>query len=102
MQALDVLSDPRRRKILEMLSRGPMSSGEIARAFEVTPPAVSQHLGVLREAALVRVQVAAQKRIYELDLRGIDEVSEWIAKLRHFWSHKLDALESQIRKETGR
>jgi DNA-binding transcriptional ArsR family regulator len=75
-----------------------MSSGQIARQFEVTAPAVSQHLKTLREAKLVRVRAQAQKRFYELDPEGVGELADWIARIRGFWSAKLDALEEELRK----
>ncbi len=100
MNALTVLSDPTRRRIVEMLAEGPLSSGKIAGEFDITAPAVSQHLKTLRAAKLVRVRVEAQRRIYELDGEGIHELSEWILKIRRFWSGKLDDLEKQLKEET--
>jgi len=82
VKTLFALSDPTRQRILELLSRGPKSSGEIARAFPFTQSAISQHLRTLREAKLVRVHVKAQHRIYELDARGLGELSSWIAEIR--------------------
>jgi DNA-binding transcriptional ArsR family regulator len=100
MQALSVLADPTRRRIVEMLAHGAMSSGDIAGHFDVTAPAISQHLKVLREAKLVRVRAEAQKRFYELDPTGVNELTEWISRIRGFWSRKLDALEEELRKST--
>jgi DNA-binding transcriptional ArsR family regulator len=96
MQPLTALADPTRQRIVEMLARGPMSSGEIARRFAISAPAVSQHLKTLRKAHLVRVRSVAQKRIYELDRAGVDELAVWVAKIRSFWSAKLDALEEEL------
>jgi DNA-binding transcriptional ArsR family regulator len=96
MQSLTALADPRRQRIVEMLAAGPMSSGDIARRFDISAPAVSQHLKTLRAARLVRVRVQAQKRIYELDPRGVRELAEWITRIRSFWSTKLDALEQEL------
>jgi DNA-binding transcriptional ArsR family regulator len=98
MQSLTALSDPTRQRIIEMLATGALSSGDIARQFAMTAPAVSQHLKTLREARLVRVRVEAQKRIYELDPRGVGELTEWITRVRSFWSSRLDALEEELRK----
>src|ERR1700749_3979243 len=98
MQALSVLADPTRQRIVEMLATGAMSSGDIARRFDVTAPAISQHLKTLREARLVRVRAEAQKRFYELDAEGVDELTHWINRIRSFWSTKLDALEQELRK----
>ena len=82
MQGLTALADPTRKRIVEMLATGAMSSGDIARRFDVSAPAISQHLRTLRDAKLVRVRAQAQKRIYELDPEGIGALADWIAQLR--------------------
>ena len=98
MRSLNVLADPTRQRIVEMLAAGSMSSGDIARQFAVSAPAISQHLRTLRDAKLVRVSARAQKRFYELDPQGVGELADWIARIRSFWSGKLDALEEELRK----
>jgi len=98
MRPLNVLADPTRQRIVEMLATGSMSSGDIARRFDVSAPAISQHLRTLRDAKLVRVRAEAQKRFYELDPEGLGELADWIARIRSFWSEKLDALEEELRK----
>ncbi len=98
MQTLSALADPTRQRIVQMLSRGAMSSGDIARRFDMTAPAVSQHLKTLREARLVTVRAEAQKRFYELDREGVMEVADWVNDLRKFWANKLDALEVELMK----
>jgi DNA-binding transcriptional ArsR family regulator len=98
MRSLNVLADPTRQRIVEMLATGSMSSGDIARRFDVSAPAISQHLRALRDAKLVRVRAQAQKRFYELDPVGVGELASWIARIRGFWSEKLDALEQELRK----
>jgi DNA-binding transcriptional ArsR family regulator len=98
MRSLNVLADPTRQRIVEMLAAGSMSSGDIARRFDVSAPAISQHLRTLRDAKLVRVRAQAQKRFYELDPEGVGELADWIARIRGFWSEKLDALEEELRK----
>jgi DNA-binding transcriptional ArsR family regulator len=98
MECLTALADPTRQRIVEMLAAGALSSGEIARHFEMTAPAVSQHLKTLRNARLVRVRAEAQKRIYELDPTGVGELTAWITRIHSFWSVKLDALEQELRK----
>ena len=80
MNGLTALADPTRQQIVKMLAKGALSSGDIARRFEMTPPAVSQHLKTLREAKLVKVRAEAQKRFYELDPEGVGEVADWVAK----------------------
>jgi DNA-binding transcriptional ArsR family regulator len=101
MQSFMALADPTRRRILEMLAGGQLAAGEIAGRFEVSAPAISQHLKVLRQTHLVRVRAEAQRRIYELDPRGLDELESWVARLRSFWSGRLDELERQLRKENS-
>src|SRR6185312_717197 len=98
MECLTALADPTRQRIVEMLAGGAMSSGQIARHFEMSPPAISQHLKTLRNARLVRVRAEAQKRIYELDPAGVSELAAWVTRIRAFWSVKLDALEQELRK----
>jgi DNA-binding transcriptional ArsR family regulator len=93
------LSDPKRRRIVELLATGEMAAGDINKHFRVSGPAISQHLKVLREAQLVRVRVDAQRRLYSLDPKGLDELEEWLTSIRKFWSHRLDALEKQLRAE---
>jgi len=78
------LADPTRRRILEMLATRELPAGEIARRFDMTPPAVSQHLKLLRAAGLVQVRRDAQRRIYALDLNGLAELDAWMAKFRRF------------------
>lgn len=100
MTALQALSDPTRQRIVEMLAAGALSSGEIAGRFELSPPAISQHLKTLKQARLVSVRIDRQKRIYSLDPAGVEEVSEWVARIRAFWNPRLDALEAALRKDT--
>jgi|SRR6185437_15174794 len=101
MQTLAALGDPTRRRIVEMLAQGSLSSGEIAGRFAVSAPAVSQHLRILRDARLVRVRVEGQKRIYELDRTGVEEVSAWVAGIRRFWGSRLDTLEGLLQRESS-
>ena len=99
MQPFTALSDPTRQRIVEILTGGPLSAGEIVDQFDLSPQGISQHLKKLREARLVRVRPKAQQRIYELDPDGISELSDWIGRIRAFWSVKLDALEDELAKE---
>ena len=100
MMALQALCDPTRQRIVEMLAAGALSSGEIAGRFELSAPAISQHLKTLKQARLVSVRVDRQKRIYSLDPKGVEEVSEWVARIRAFWNPRLDALEAALKKDT--
>ena len=96
MHGLTALADPTRRRIVEALARGALSSGEIAGMFAITAPAISQHLKALRQARLVRVRVEAQRRIYELDKEGVDELAQWVDELRRFWTPRFDALAASL------
>jgi DNA-binding transcriptional ArsR family regulator len=93
------LADPTRQRIVEMLASGSLSAGEIAGRFELSPPAISQHLKALKRARLVKVRAEAQKRIYELDPQGLAEVWDWVAKIRAFWNPRLDALEEALKRD---
>lgn len=86
MDTFEALADPTRRRILEMLGEGELAAGDIARRFDMTPPAVSQHLKILRTAALVRVRNDAQRRMYALEPRGLSEIDAWLARYRRLWS----------------
>ncbi len=86
---LDSLGDPTRRAIFDRVSREPRSVGELAQGLPVSRPAVSQHLKRLKEAGLVREQVAGTRRIYHVDPRGIAVLREWLDGL---WGSALDAF----------
>lgn len=96
MEGFAALGDPTRRKIVEMLAARELPAGEIARRFDMTAPAVSQHLRLLRDAGLVSVRRDAQRRIYALDPSGLAELDAWLARFRRFWSGRLDALEHEL------
>jgi DNA-binding transcriptional ArsR family regulator len=96
MLAFAALGDPTRQRIVEMLAARELSAGEIARRFDMTAPAVSQHLKLLREAGLVQVRRDAQRRIYTLDPAGLAELDAWLSRFRRFWSGHLDALEHEL------
>jgi DNA-binding transcriptional ArsR family regulator len=97
MDSLTALADPTRRQIVEMLGRGELASGEIAERFDISAPAVSQHLKVLKEARLVQVRVEGQRRVYSLDPEGLQMIDAWLAEVRRFWAERLDALEQALR-----
>lgn len=100
MHAFDVLGDPVRRRILEVLADGERASGEIVAVisdeFGITQPAVSQHLRVLRENGFATVRPEGARRLYSLDVDGIDAVDAWLGQLRGQWSQRLDALATEI------
>jgi DNA-binding transcriptional ArsR family regulator len=100
MHIFDALADPVRRRILELLARGEMASGDVVRAigaeFGITQAAVSQHLKVLRESGFAQVRAAAQRRLYSVDPAGLQAVDEWVAQFRSFWEPKLEAVATEI------
>lgn len=98
MDSFTALADPTRRRIVEMLAQGALSAGEIGERFTVSAPAISQHLKTLREAGLVKVTVAGQRRIYTLDPEGIDAFDDWVRRVRAFWPDRLAALEAELLK----
>ncbi len=99
MNAFAALSDPTRQRIVQMLAGGALSSGDIAGRFDLSAPAISQHLKTLRGARLVTVRADKQRRIYELNPAGLAELAAWIEQIRAFWNPKLDALEEALKKE---
>ncbi|HEY8545564.1 MAG TPA: metalloregulator ArsR/SmtB family transcription factor [Acidimicrobiales bacterium] len=100
MHAFDVLGDPVRRRILELLADGERSSGDIAAVVRaelgISQPAVSRHLRVLREGGFVHVRVDGARRVYSLDPTPLRAVDAWLARFRRFWQHRLDALVTEI------
>lgn len=94
------LADPVRFAIVErLLDEGELSAGELGRGFEISAPAVSQHLGVLRQAGLVRRRAAAQKRLYSIEPAGLTAVADWAEEARRFWEAGLDRLERALNRE---
>ncbi len=96
MDTFTALADPTRRQIIESLALGESSFGDLADKFEMSRPAVSQHLKVLRDAGIVTARADAQRRIYSLTEDSFDEVEEWLGKVREFWSQRLDKLEQLL------
>jgi DNA-binding transcriptional ArsR family regulator len=100
MHAFDVLGDPVRRRILELLADGELSSGEVVAAIQqehgITQSAVSQHLKVLREAGFASARVQGARRIYEVRTEPLRDVDAWLSRFRCFWEPKLDALALEV------
>ncbi|MCX4666108.1 metalloregulator ArsR/SmtB family transcription factor [Streptomyces sp. NBC_01381] len=92
----DVLAEPSRRKILDLLLERPHLVGEITERLGISQPGTSKHLRVLRDAGLVRVRQDAQRRWYELRPEPLEELDAWLAHYRHLWSGSLDALERHL------
>jgi DNA-binding transcriptional ArsR family regulator len=91
-----VIAEPNRRAILSLLVSSQQSVGEIERQLRMPQPAVSKHLRVLREAGFVESTVDAQRRLYRLKPGPLQEVEEWLAQFRRFWSAHVDALERHL------
>jgi DNA-binding transcriptional ArsR family regulator len=90
------IADDVRREILVMLRAGPMTAGAVAARFEISRPAVSRHLRVLREHGLVVHAEAGRERIYRLDPAPLADLDAWLAQFRDGWTQRLDALETQV------
>jgi DNA-binding transcriptional ArsR family regulator len=100
VHALDILGDPVRRRILELLATGEHPAGAVVEAisaeFGISQPAVSQHLRVLREAGLATVRADGARRLYAVDPDPLREVDRWLDQFRQYWSTKLDALGTEL------
>jgi DNA-binding transcriptional ArsR family regulator len=100
MHAFDVLGDPVRRRILELLAKGEHRSGDIVEVvrneFGITQAAVSQHLRVLRDSGFASVRVDGPRRIYSVDVQPLQAVDAWLDRFRSFWEPKLGALDTEI------
>ena len=99
MDTFAAISDPTRRQIIESLASADSSFGELADRFEMSRPAVSQHLKVLRDAGVVSVRADAQRRIYSLSQGGLDDVNRWLEQVQAFWNPRLDRLEQLLDEE---
>jgi DNA-binding transcriptional ArsR family regulator len=112
VHAFDVLGDPVRRRILELIADGELTSGAVTTAiqeeFGISQPAVSQHLRVLRENGFATVRADGPRRLYAVDAAPLREIDQWLEPFRRFWSQHLDALATELargkraRRETGR
>jgi DNA-binding transcriptional ArsR family regulator len=102
MISLEAVADPTRRRIVEMLAQRDRTTGELVDAFDISAPAISQHLNVLRAAGLISTRAEGQTRIQSLNPAGLDEIGAWLEKTRAFWSRRLDALERELRAEDAK
>ena len=100
MHAFEVLGDPVRRRILELLADGELTAGAIGvtvqAEFGITQPAVSQHLKVLRDNGFASVRADRQRRLYAVDTRPLQDVDEWLDAFRRFWTPHLSALATEV------
>ncbi len=100
MDTFSALADPTRRRIIEMLaSRGELPASAIYDQFPVSPPAISQHLKVLREAKLVLMEKRAQQHIYRVNPEAVLQVEDWARRLRQLWDERFDALDRVLEEE---
>ena len=102
MQSLHAIADPTRRRIVELLAVRERTAGELVAEFDMSAPAISQHLKVLRESGLVTVRAEGQSRVQALNPDGFDELDAWLEKTRSVWSSRLDALERELRADEER
>lgn len=100
MHAFDVLGDPVRRRILELLAEREHSSGEVVEVisaeFGISQAGVSQHLKVLRESGFAQVRPEGTRRVYALDATPLRDIDDWLERFRVFWPVRLDALATEI------
>jgi DNA-binding transcriptional ArsR family regulator len=94
--AFTVLAEPNRRAILTLLAGGERSVGDLESALNLSQPAVSKHLRVLREAGFVQATIAAQRRVYRIRPEPLQEVDAWMAPFRRYWETHVDALERHL------
>lgn len=96
MSVFEVLAEPNRRRILDLLGPSERSVGELVDQLELSQPAVSKHLRILREAGLVEVRVDAQRRLYSLRPEPLRAIDEWLTPYRQRWAARLDDLERHL------
>ena len=100
MDKFHALADPTRRKIIEKLARhGQLTATQISDQFSITPQAISQHLKILRDSKLVKVEKQAQKRIYRINSEAVLELEDWARQLRQLWNERFDALDKVLEAE---
>jgi DNA-binding transcriptional ArsR family regulator len=100
VHAFEILGDPVRRRIVELLAGGEQAAGEVGaeiqQEFGISQPAVSQHLRVLRENGLATVRTAGARRLYAIDAAPLQEIDRWLGPYRRFWTPRLDALAVEV------
>jgi DNA-binding transcriptional ArsR family regulator len=102
VNALAALSDATRVRIVELLAERERSAGELASHFDTSRPGVSRHLRVLREHGLVRAREDGRRRVYSLEPAPLEELDEWLARYRGFWTNRLGALDTEIKRRRNR
>jgi DNA-binding transcriptional ArsR family regulator len=98
-ETFEVVAEPTRRRILDLLVERERSVGELVDSLSLSQPGISKHLRVLRDAGLVQVRRDAQRRWYGLRAQPLAEIDTWLEPYRRFWAGRLDALEKQLDEE---
>ncbi|HUN38402.1 MAG TPA: metalloregulator ArsR/SmtB family transcription factor [Trebonia sp.] len=96
LTTLQVLAEPRRQAILDLLREGELPVGDLVERLRMSQPAVSKHLRVLKDAGLVEVRADAQRRLYRIRPEPLMELDDWLASYRSLWSRSLDRLEEHL------
>ncbi|HET6971448.1 MAG TPA: metalloregulator ArsR/SmtB family transcription factor [Phenylobacterium sp.] len=99
MSPFEALSEPNRRRILDVLREGERPAGDLVDALSISQPGVSKHLKLLREAGLVSVRADGQRRLYRVEPRGLAELEAWLAPYRRFWAGRLSRLDDHLERE---
>jgi DNA-binding transcriptional ArsR family regulator len=100
VDTFSVLAEPRRRRVVEILAhRGQLSASQICEEFDVTPQAISQHLRVLREAKVIRMEKKAQQRLYAFNPQSVNQIQVWAAEMAKVWNSRLDRLDKALKEE---
>jgi len=99
MNAFAALADDTRREIVRLVAKnGQLTSTEISQNFKMSPPAISQHLKILKEANVLNMKKDAQKRLYSLNDSGVSEMEEWLLNIKNLWNKRLDNLDRYLLK----
>ncbi len=96
MSVFEIVAEPHRRRILDLLGGGEQPVGDLAQELELSQPAVSKHLRILREAGLVEVRGEAQRRLYSVRPEPLRAIDEWLSPYRRMWAASLDRLERHL------
>lgn len=99
MTAFEVLAEPTRRRILDLLREKERPVGDLVTRLKISQPAVSKHLRVLRDNDFVTCDIDAQRRVYRLNPKPLSELDEWLAPYRAVWTHTIDKLEAHLDKK---
>jgi len=100
MDVFAAIAQPTRRSILEMLAEGgQLTVSDISSRFRISPPAISQHLKILREARLVRMHKNRQQRIYQINPEAVQQVEDWVKNIEALWSERFERLEELLKED---